>query len=151
MQTLIAENIIIQPITHADLNEVLDIEKVSFKDPWSKGMFVREIGGNNFFVLHDKNTDQILGYFGYWQILDEFHIVNLAVRPEYRQRGIGSEVLQHLLSEAKKRKCSKVMLEVRLTNLIAQKLYFKFGFEVVGRRKGYYSDSEDALLLEKRI
>ncbi|HCJ67063.1 MAG TPA: ribosomal-protein-alanine N-acetyltransferase [Elusimicrobia bacterium] len=151
MQKVINENISIRPLTFNDLNEVLQIENTSFKDPWTKGMFIREIGSNNFCILREENSNQLLGYFGYWQIFEEFHITNLAVASEYRNQGIGSFILNYLLSEAKRKNCQRIILEVRSTNLPAQKLYFKFGFEIVGKRKKYYSDSEDALILEKKI
>jgi len=151
MEKKINENILIQPITFNDLNEILEIETASFKDPWTQGMFIREIGSNNFYVLRGKNSNQLFGYFGYWQIFDEFHITNLAVALEYRCQGIGSFILNHLLSEAKRKNCHRIILEVRATNSPAQKLYSKFGFAIVGKRKKYYPDGEDALILEKKI
>lgn len=151
MQKVVNEDILIQPLTFNDLNEVLQIENTSFKDPWTRGMFIREIGSNNFYVLRERNSNRLLGYFGFWQIFDEFHITNLAVALEYRGQGIGSFILNYLLCEAKRKNCQRVMLEVRATNLPAQRLYFKFGFEVLGKRKKYYSDGEDALIVEKKI
>ncbi len=151
MQKLVNEDILIQPITFNDLNEVLQTETVSFKDPWTKGMFMREIGSNNFYTLREKNTNQLIGYFGYWQIFEEFHINNLAVVPEFRGQGIGSFILDNVFSEARKRNCQKIILEVRSTNYPAQRLYFKFGFEIVGKRNKYYANGEDALILEKKI
>lgn len=142
---------IIQPFSSSDIEEVTEIERISFKDPWSRGMFVREIGSDNFYVLREKSTNQLLGYFGYWQIFDEFHIINLAVATCYRRQGIGSLILNHLLEIVKKKNCKRVILEVRSTNIPAQKLYSKFGFEIIGKRKNYYSDGEDALILEKKI
>jgi len=151
METITAEDIVIQPFTFNDIEEIMDIERTSFKDPWSRGMFVREIDTGNFHVLKEKTTNQLLGYFGCWQIFDEFHIINLAVAPCYRRQGIGSLILDHLLDIAKKKNCKRVILEVRSTNVPAQKLYSKFGFEIIGKRKKYYSDGEDALILEKKI
>jgi len=151
MEKLVEGDITIQALTFDDLNQVLEIENASFKDPWSKGMFIREVGTDNFYVLREKNSKRLLGYFGYWQLFAEFHITNLAVAPEYRLQGIGSFILNYLLSEAKRKNCRRVLLEVRATNLPAQKLYFKFDFEIIGKRKKYYSDGEEALLLEKKI
>jgi len=151
MQSLAEKGIFIQQLSVNDLDEVISIERISFKDPWTRIMFEREINSSTFFVLRQKETNTLSAYFGYWRILDELHIINLAVAPEYRGQGIGSLIVEHILDEAKKYGCKRVMLEVRSSNFIAQKLYFKFGFQTVGVRKRYYSDHEDALLLEKKI
>lgn len=151
MEKIENENIIIQHLTSEGIDEVLQIEKVSYKDPWTRGMFLREIGTNIFYVLKEKNSNQLIGYFGYWHIFDEFHITNLTVALEYRQQGIGSFILNYLLSEAKRKKCQRVILEVGETNSPAQGLYTKFGFEIIGKRKKYYANGEDALILEIKI
>jgi SSU ribosomal protein S18P alanine acetyltransferase (EC 2.3.1.-) len=90
---------------------------------------------------------QVVGYGGLWVVADEAHINTLAVHPEWRRRNIGERLLQALLDKASALHASSATLEVRVSNLAAQRLYQKFGFVEVGRRKRYYRDGEDALLM----
>lgn len=99
---------------------------------------------------HDLDTDSgpILGYGGFWLMYDEAHISTLAVGIEWRRKGLGEMLLITLLDEARRLGASRATLEVRVSNLAAQGLYAKYGFEQVGRRKAYYADNgEDALIL----
>jgi ribosomal-protein-alanine N-acetyltransferase len=90
----------------------------------------------------------LLGYGGFWLIIDEAHICTLAVHPEWRGRGLGQLLLVHLVERAVEAQASYLTLEVRATNSIAQLLYTKYGFARVGRRKGYYTDTgEDAIIM----
>jgi ribosomal-protein-alanine N-acetyltransferase len=91
---------------------------------------------------------QVIGFAGYWFIIDEAHISTLAVHPDWRGRGMGQVLLRALLREAAWRGALSATLEVRRGNRVAQRLYERHGFAVVGRRLGYYSDNgEDALLM----
>ena len=93
-------------------------------------------------------SGRLVGYGGFWHILDEIHISNIAVHPEYQRKGLGRILLIHLLEEAITRKASKAALEVRRSNIAAQSLYDAFGFRIVTVRKNYYSDEgEDALVM----
>jgi len=95
-----------------------------------------------------KNWRPVLAYSGFWVFLDEAHISTIAVRPEYRRRGLGELLIVTMIEDARGLRCRHMTLEVRASNVGAQKLYQKFGFEFVGRRKGYYTDNwEDALLM----
>jgi len=90
----------------------------------------------------------VVGYIGFWYVVDEAHISTLAVHPAYRGRGIGAQLLAAMLREAAGLGARLATLEVRVGNLAAQRLYLKFGFEEVGRRPAYYRDNaEDALLM----
>lgn len=90
----------------------------------------------------------VVGFAGFWTMLDEAHIIAIAVREPYKRQGIGEGLLVSVIDMASKLQCSLVTLEVRFNNLSAQALYTKYGFEVVGRRPRYYSDNqEDAILM----
>jgi len=94
--------------------------------------------------------NKIVGYGGFWVVVDEGHITNIAVHPEYRSKGIGSKIMEGLIELAKKNGIISMTLEVRESNIVAQHLYAKFGFRPLGRRKGYYQDNnEDAIIMWK--
>lgn len=141
--------VIVRPMKEADLEAVMKIEQASFPTPWSQHAFESELRDNEYaryFCLVDKN--KVIGYMGLWFILEEGHITNVAVAPEFRGRRLGEfmmrTVAQKMLSEGMER----MTLEVRESNLSAQRLYERLGFVMAGRRKGYYSDNqEDALIM----
>lgn len=133
------------------LDGIMAVEKLSFKIPWSRESFVEEITRNKFAIYISAVLDgMVIGYAGMWGVLDEGHITNIAVHPEFRNMGVGSLLLQGLIDRARERDISRMTLEVRRNNETAQRLYRKFGFEVKGIRKGYYADNgEDALIMWK--
>ncbi len=132
----------------AHLDDVLRIERLSFKTPWSKFAFIHEIQFERSVFRVLKVGRRIAGYGGFWLVMDEAHISNIAIHPEYRRRGLGKRLLVHLLEEAVARGASAATLEVRESNLAARKMYEGFGFRVVAVRKHYYSDeNEDALVM----
>jgi ribosomal-protein-alanine N-acetyltransferase len=132
-----------------DIDGIMEIETASFKIPWSRNAFISELTTNEFAVyLVAKIEDRVVGYAGMWKILDEGHITNIAVHPDFRGRKIGQGLVETLVSVAKEKNIGKLTLEVRKSNDVAQGLYGKFGFEVLGVRKKYYSDNqEDALIM----
>lgn len=133
----------------ADLDDVMEIEHASFSLPWSRWMFERELMDrkhSQFFVA--RSGDEIAGYIGFWLVLEEVHIVTIAVRSDYRRRGIGSILMLEALNEALRLGAERATLEVRVTNLPAQDLYKKLGFITVAIRKRFYSDTgEDAYVM----
>ncbi|MBI4830052.1 MAG: ribosomal protein S18-alanine N-acetyltransferase [Candidatus Lindowbacteria bacterium] len=132
----------------AHLEAVLDIERQSFKTPWSKFAFIHEMRFEKSVFKVVKVGERLVGYGGFWHILDEAHISNIAIHPDYRRKGLGRKLLTHLLEEAVARGALKATLEVRRSNIAAQKLYESFGFRVITVRKHYYSDEgEDALIM----
>jgi ribosomal-protein-alanine N-acetyltransferase len=135
------------------LDEVLAIERASFTMPWSRGAFLYEMQQNRVarcWVMREGDT--VVGYVCLWEIADEVHITNIAVRPSCRRQGIGRMLLQVVLDEARRQKLRVVVLEVRPSNHEARMLYESFGFRVVGRRRGYYYDTgEDALVMETSL
>lgn len=115
-------------------------------------MFERELSLqiSHFFVALDNNA--LVGYGGYWQVLDEAHIVTLAVHPDCRHQGTGRHLLKHLLSHiAAAGSIAKILLEVRAGNDAARRLYESEGFRVSGLRPKYYEMKEDAVLMERVV
>ena len=134
-----------------DLDEVLAIERASFTMPWSRGAFLYEMQQNRVarcWVARDDDV-HVVGYLCLWEVADEVHITNVAVRPDARRHGIARGLLRTVLDDARTRSVKLVVLEVRPSNDHARALYDSFGFRVVGRRRGYYYDTgEDALVME---
>ena len=134
-----------------DLDEVLAIERASFTMPWSRGAFLYEMQQNRVarcWVARDDDG-HVAGYLCLWEVADEVHITNVAVRPNARRQGIARSLLGSVLDNARARAFKVVVLEVRPSNHNALTLYESFGFRVVGRRHGYYYDTgEDALVME---
>ena len=132
-----------------DVDEVLKVEKASFVTPWSRAAFVAEIGDNDLACYLVAEADgRVIGYAGMWLILDEAHVTNVALLPDFRGRGLGSALMGALCEVAKTVGALRMTLEVRPSNLAAQRLYGKLGFEVRGVRPGYYTDTkEDALIM----
>lgn len=132
--------------------QVCEIEQICFASPWSMSMFSDELEKNplsRYFVLLDRQEPQrVLAYAGYWKILDEGHITNVAVRPEWREQHLGQYVMRQMMAFAAAEGIQSMTLEVRESNQAAQALYKKLGFIVEGLRKKYYEDNhEDALIM----
>ena len=132
-----------------DLDEVLDIERKSFVTPWTREMFLSDIARNpaaRYIVLEQDGA--VAGYAGMWLVLDEAQIVNVAVAPQYRGKGLSHILLGDILQLAADSGMVSATLEVRRGNAAARRLYRDHKFVEVGCRKGYYSDTgEDAILM----
>lgn len=136
----------------SDLDEVMEIEPVAFgSHHWSRNSFINELNnpsGHYFTASAPGGSGQLLGYSGFWLIGEEAHITTLAVHPDVRRQSIGERLLIHDIEQALKVGANWMTLEVRVSNEMAQQLYFKFGFKSLGFRPKYYQDnSEDALVL----
>ncbi len=136
-------------MTMRDLDEVLRIERASFSAPWSRNAFAGELMDNHFAeYLVMFSGEQMIGYGGMWVIVDEAHVTNIAVYPEFRGRRNGERLLRMMMAEATARGAARMTLEVRVSNEVAKRLYRKLGFGDAGLRKGYYTDNrEDALIM----
>lgn len=152
-RTLVKE-IQIRPMQQQDLEQVNAIDQVSFDIPWPASAFRYELMENpaSFLLAAEAKTldgqDQVCGVIVVWLVMDEAHIATLAVHPDHRNEGIGQKLVVAALQEAVRRGALTATLEVRAQNTIAQALYHRLRFKVVGRRPGYYQDnSEDALLM----
>jgi ribosomal-protein-alanine N-acetyltransferase len=132
----------------ADLDEVMAIERTSFKHPWSSHFFLEELRVACARAILAQVSGKIVGYALFWLLPDEVDIHNIAVDTNFRRQGIGQALLKQVALEARSRNASRVTLEVRVSNIPAQKLYESVGFISTGLRKGYYSDDgEDAVLM----
>lgn len=132
-----------------DLDQILEVEHASFTTPWSREAFYNELYNNKFAVYLVLEKDHVvIGYCGVWIVIDEAHVTNVAILPQYRGRKLGEAMLSKLMSIAKEKGAKSMTLEVRVTNHVAQSLYRKLGFQNGGIRKNYYSDNqEDALVM----
>ncbi|GHU66701.1 ribosomal-protein-alanine N-acetyltransferase RimI [Clostridia bacterium] len=140
----------IRPMTMADIDAVVSIERDSFAAPWSRASFVRELTENATaarYLILDQDGE-VAGYAGMWLVIDEGHITNVAVRRDCRKLGGGVMLMRALIEVAIENGLVYMTLEVRRSNLAAQGLYHKIGFIDVGFRKRYYEDNrEDALVM----
>lgn len=136
-------------MTVEDLDQLMEVEHASFTTPWTKEAFYHELMYNQFaHYVVAVWKGRVVGYCGVWVIMDEAHITNIAVHPDFRGKKIGEMLLRHVISLSMAYGATKMTLEVRVTNLVAQSLYKKLGFKETGIRKGYYSDNhEDALIM----
>jgi ribosomal-protein-alanine N-acetyltransferase len=137
----------------SDLPAILEIERRSFSDPWSEVSFIDELLTNDlaYYVVADVDG-QIAGYAGMWVVLEEAQMTNVAIHPDYRNRGLGKGIVVYLIELANELGASEMTLEVRKSNQIAQRVYRNLGFGVIGQRKGYYPDNgEDAILMGLQI
>jgi ribosomal-protein-alanine N-acetyltransferase len=166
----------IEPMRVAHVAQVMEVERESFSLPWPESAYRYEVTQNDlahYYVLVAQpvvpsapdvsawqrllqtvggrpaaRTISIWGYGGFWLMYDEAHISTLAIRIAHRGHGFGELLLIAMLDQAQQLKASRATLEVRVSNLAAQRLYTKYNFEQVGRRKAYYNDNqEDALIL----
>lgn len=160
----------VEPMRWEDVPEVMAIERKSFTLPWSDHTYRHEILDNrnaHYFVARRLNgravskpaswwgrlfkqeeRAPIVGYGGFWIVIDEAHISTIASAEELRGRGIGELMLLAMIERSIELGAHEVTLEVRVSNTVAQNLYRKYGFEIAGRRIGYYRDNnEDADLM----
>src|SRR5258708_33382958 len=132
------------------IDEVLAIEEASFTNPWTREMYLAELrnpGVSYCFVARDESR-RPAGFCSFWRVLDELHINNLAVAPEFRRSGVASTLLTFVLAEGVRMGAQRATLEVRRSNDAARYLYERFGFTVAGVRRAYYTRPvEDALVL----
>ena len=134
----------------ADLDEVEPIERASYPAPWSRGMFTTELSkpASRSLAAIDDATGALIGYLVLSRYVDAWHVMNVAVHPEHRRRGIASALLERLFSETAVDAPRGYTLEVRVSNAAAIALYERFGFRSSGLRPGYYTDNrEDAIIM----
>ncbi|MCK4364182.1 MAG: ribosomal protein S18-alanine N-acetyltransferase [Candidatus Aminicenantes bacterium] len=138
-----------------DLPYILEIENVSFPNPWHEITFRGEIYNQPIsypFVIIFKPQKKIIGYLVFWQIKERMQINNIAIHPDYRRMGIAEAVLHQVLSEVRMGEIKFVTLEVRPSNIAARTLYNKLGFDVLGIKENYYHDPpEPALVMGKKL
>ena len=143
--------IVTRPLASVDdIDHILAIEHAAFTNPWTREMYVAELANPKVsrFQLAGNAAGQIVGFCSYWLVVDELHLNNLAVLPEWRGRGFGWALLSATVDDARAHGVVRALLEVRRSNIVAQSLYARAGFDVVRVRKDYYTQPvEDALVL----
>lgn len=143
------DTIRLRTMTLDDVEEVHQVETVCFPTPWSQQAFVNEVLHNQFatyFVAVDG--EKVIGYIGCWVVIDDANITNIGVLPDYRGNKIGEALLKTAMELARLKRATRMSLEVRVSNTVAQNLYEKLGFKRGGIRKNYYTDNnEDAYVM----
>jgi ribosomal-protein-alanine N-acetyltransferase len=139
---------IIRKMRAPDLPTVTHIDELCFSQPWPPEAFDHEMDNNDARCWVAELNGSVIAALVLWRVLDEAHIATIAVHPDLRRQGVGKLLLENAMKAAYSEGARIFHLEVRTTNLAAQKLYQAFGYEIVGRRPKYYKDNgEDALLL----
>jgi len=141
--------VVIDDMTLEDIDDVQEVERSSFPVPWPANAFRHELTQNrNARYVVARAGNRVAGYAGLWLMVDEAHITTFAVHPGFRRQRIGERLLQRLFEIAAVMNAEWLTLEVRASNLPAQRLYEKYGFRRAGVRRRYYSDNnEDALIM----
>ncbi len=146
------DEILIREMQEHDIPEILEIEWISFSSPWSEAAFLSEINKSYSVTRVAVSGNIIIGYICVNYVLDECHILNLAVHPDFRRKGMATVLMKKVLQELRQKDCRFFYLEVRMSNMGAQRFYERFGFRFVGIRKKYYmSPVEDAALMMLRM
>ena len=152
-------HVTLSPMQERDLDEVLALEQASFAEPWTRKMFLGELHGNAFAVNVVARAGEdgyerglaagaLVGYIMFWVVFEELHLMNLAIRPEARRRGLGTHLVRHALAVGTARGVRTALLEVRASNRAALALYGGLGFARKSLRKGYYNHPrEDAVIM----
>jgi [ribosomal protein S18]-alanine N-acetyltransferase len=153
MAAVLSPRVELRSMTRADLSAVYDIEQSSYPYPWSRNIFsdCLRVG----YRCHVLTEDEVVrGYGIVSHALDECHLLNLCIHPERRGVGLAGVMVDHLLREARLVSASRMFLEVRPSNRAAIALYKRYGFQVIGRRPGYYpahDGREDAMIMVYRF
>ena len=141
---------IIETMKSSHVAQVAQLEKICFSDPWSANSIASELTNKLSFWLVAMEGDTVAGYIGSQTVMDESDMMNVAVHPDFRRKGIAEALVNGLVEELKRKESRCLTLEVRASNAPAIALYEKLGFVEVGRRKNYYRNPrEDALILRK--
>jgi ribosomal-protein-alanine N-acetyltransferase len=143
----------ITELLSSDIPDVAAIEQYSNPEPWTQESFLEELLRPHSSLMVARvsvgSGERVAGYLCFWLVADEVQILNIAVHEAYRRQGIGKALLVHCLHFGSRKKTRKAVLEVRSSNLAAQRLYRGLGFQVVGQRRDYYEGvGEHAVLME---
>jgi ribosomal-protein-alanine N-acetyltransferase len=164
MMVQIRQELVLELMREADISTVQEIEREIFATPWPRNAYYRELASRSsahYVILRQegniekpeklKGTEldpSIIGYGGMWRMYDEAHVTTIGVRRDLQHRGYGRALFAGLVQAAYDMGAKWVTLEVRTTNENAMRMYEAFGFKVIGRRKGYYTDNgEDAIVM----
>ena len=140
----------IENMNASHVAQIAQLEKICFSDPWSENSIASELENKLAFWLVATEEDRVAGYIGSQTVMDETDMMNVAVHPDFRRKGIAEALVKDLVENLKKMGSHCLTLEVRASNTPAITLYEKLGFTEIGRRKNYYRNPrEDALILRK--
>jgi ribosomal-protein-alanine N-acetyltransferase len=144
-----------EPMRESDIDEVVALEESVYPYPWSRGNFADSLAsGYHAWVLRNQSM-QLMGYFLVMQMVDEAHLLNVAVAQEWQGQGLGRFLLNQSVACSRGLGLESMLLEVRPSNTRALELYERYGFEQIGRRKGYYpagsQQREDAIVMRYRL
>jgi [ribosomal protein S18]-alanine N-acetyltransferase len=145
---------VLRDMRRDDLGAVLDIERRSFAQPWSRAFFEKELStsfARLVVLLEEEPRPPVVGYSCRWRVTDEVHLLNVAVHPERRGLGYGRLLVTAVIDEAVGARARVVFLEVRAGNVVARRLYRQLGFRDLGVRRGYYGPGQDAIVMERRL
>lgn len=147
----LAPGFCVRPMVLEDLEAVLRVERACYQPPWAPAIFERELSNAWSFVdlvVPEQEPGAPVGHLVYWVVHDELHILNVAIAPSMRRRGLARAMLGRMLRICRQKRLQYLALEVRVSNEGAIALYQSFGFKQIGRRKRYYADNgEDALVM----
>jgi len=136
----------------SDIKRIIEIEELSYSDPWPREIFMVDYlfnSSSEYFVA--KMQGKIVGFIGIWYEGKKLHIINVAVHPDERGKGIGTNLLLFAINLSKELGYETVYLEARKSNVSAQRLYKKLGFKEKEELKGYYQDGEDGIRMELSV
>ena len=144
--------ITIDGLKAADPPRLAELDERCFAIPWSEKAFSDELTNPLAHYFIAREDGRIIGYAGFWEVCGEGDITNVAVEEAYRRRHIGSRLIEEMIKAAAERGLALLTLEVRRSNIAAQGLYRKYGFEIIGERRAYYADNrEDALIMTRKF
>ncbi|MBN2557555.1 MAG: ribosomal protein S18-alanine N-acetyltransferase [Clostridia bacterium] len=140
------------PADESHIDQMHEIEKSSFSIPWSYDSLYQDVCEHEISVyIAGICNGEVVAYAGLWYVLEESHVTNIAVREDFRNRGVGGLMMEHMFSEAKRLGVRTMTLEVRESNAAAIRLYEKTGFYKVGIRKKYYPDTDENAIIMNRM
>ncbi len=137
--------------TKDDLLTISGLEKECFSNPWTLQMFVNAFESEYFYSVLAEENGEIIGYACETILFETAEVDNIAVHPKFRKKGVGKMLMQKLIDESNKRSADYSVLEVRVSNSSAMKLYLSLGYVGTYARKKYYPDGEDALIMRKEL
>jgi ribosomal-protein-alanine N-acetyltransferase len=147
-----ADDIQLREMIAADLPVVVQIERASYSVPWSEATFRGLLRRRDADLVVAVANDTVIAYACFWCVVDQGELGNVAVSKVWRGRGLGARLLTEIIARAARRGVREVFLEVRPSNTVARRLYDRFGFVPVGRRRNYYQEPvEDALVLRRAV
>ncbi|WP_077324404.1 ribosomal protein S18-alanine N-acetyltransferase [Virgibacillus siamensis] len=141
--------LVLRDMKLSDTSDVMLVETASYDAPWPEDIFHQEIANNHYAHYYVAVADgKIVGYAGMWLVIDDAQITNIAISPEHRGQKYGQKLFYHMMKQAVLMGAKRMSLEVRESNIPAQRMYRKFGLVPGGIRKNYYTDNqEDAIVM----